>query len=443
MKPEPFLVQADNHTQQVITCSYADLLVKNFPISVVFFYRRSIPHDVLVDSLKKVLGDFPIFAGTLTNINGNLCIDCNNKGALLSVTEEAYTLDRVLEELPIIKRERLVDTINPKKAISNQSPIMTIKLSYFACGGMSLGVCWHHSIGDMHTFMCLMEAWSDIVNKKEYTLPLIVTHRNEYLERNLERNDNTIPGVRYLDKRELLRLVSYMIFSARNKLSLQLYFSENELKNMKQEFAAKTNKKLSKNDVLCAHLFSIISEVDAYKKTRYLSIVVNIRNRVNLPQNLLGNAFTSINMLPNQGIGPLELANDLRKSLDNFGHLYMDFFSTKDYIEQKGGVKRIDKFIVKGIDPGRRSLVITSWAKFGVYDVIFGESKPFFFTPLSDFPVPWISSIVEGFSNDGLLYSADLPTKLAKKLMQEDNLHKIHKYRDDKEVMPELAGKLG
>ena len=139
----------------------------------------------------------------------------------------------------------------------------------------------------------------------------------------------------------------------------------------------------------------------------------------------------------------LELANDLRKSLDNFGHLHMDFFSTKEYIEQKGGVKRIDKFVLKGVDPGRRGLVITSWAKFGVYDVVFGESKPFFFMPLSDFPVPWISSIVEGFSNDGLLYSADLPTKLAKKLMQEDNLNKIHKYRDDKEVMPELAGKLG
>ena len=121
MKSEPFLVQADNHTQQVITCSYADLLAKNFPISVVFFYRRSIPHDVLVDSLKKVLGDFPIFAGTLANINGNLCIDCNNKGALFSVAKEDCTLDQVLSELLIIKKERLVDTINPKKAMMETS----------------------------------------------------------------------------------------------------------------------------------------------------------------------------------------------------------------------------------------------------------------------------------------------------------------------------------
>ena len=129
MKSKTFLVQANNHTPQVITCSITDKLLRNFPVSVVFFYRKSIDYNLLVDALKKILSDFPIFAGTLTNINSNLCIDCNNKGVLFSITEEDCILEQFLDDFLIIKKERLVNTINSKKAISSQSPTMTIKLT--------------------------------------------------------------------------------------------------------------------------------------------------------------------------------------------------------------------------------------------------------------------------------------------------------------------------
>ena len=443
MKSETFLVQANNHTQQVITCAIIDQLVKNLPVPVVFFYRKNIHYQVLIDALKEVLSDFPIFAGTLQNINGNLSIDCNNKGVLFSVTKEDCTLDRVLNELPRIKKKRLVELINPKKVISHQSPIVTIKIVYFADGGMTLGVCWHHSIGDMHTFMCFMKAWSKAVNKEEYVLPLIVRERDEYLQTNLEKNDNTIPGVRYLNPRQMLGLLFYLLLPARNKSSLRFYFSENELKNMKQEFLERTNQKLSTNDVLCAHLFSIISELDAYNKKRYLSIAVNCRVRTKLPQNILGNFVSSINILTNQRADPFQLAKDLRASVDNFQRLHMNFFATKEYIEQNGGVGKIDRFVATNIDPLKRTLLVTNWANFGVYDITFGDSEPFYFTPFGDAPFPWLSVIVEGFSNDGLVYYVALPSKLAKKLMQDDNLRKIHQYRDQKEIMPELIGKLG
>ena len=88
-------------------------------------------------------------------------------------------------------------------------------------------------------------------------------------------------------------------------------------------------------------------------------------------------------------------------------------------------------------------MLVTNWVNFGVYNIIFGEAKPFFFSSFGDYPFPWLSSITEGFSNNGLVYSVLLPTKLAKKLMQNDSFRKIHKYRDQIEVMPELVGKLG
>ena len=441
MKSKTFLVQANNHTPQVITCSITDKLLRNFPVSVVFFYRKSIDYNLLVDALKKILSDFPIFAGTLTNINNNLCIDCNNKGILFSITKEDCTLEQVLNELLTIKKEKLVNTINPKNAISSQSPTMTIKLTYFTCGGMALGICWHHVIGDMHTFMCLMKAWSNTVKKKEYLLPLIVKERDKYLEENFKNHDNGIPGVIYLNTRKLLKLVFYLLFPARNQIALQIYFSENELKNMKQDFLAKTEQNLSTNDVLCAYLFSIISELDSSQEPKQLSIAVNYRSRINLPQNILGNFISIISVTSNQILDPFQLAKDLRTSLENFQSLHVNFWSTKKFIEQNGGIRKIDRFIDTNIDPFKKNLLITNWSNFGVYNITFGESEPIYFTPFGDSPFPWLSVIVEGFSNNGLVYSVALPSKLAKKLIQEDNLRKIHKYRDQKEVMPELIEK--
>ncbi|MEM9273071.1 MAG: acyltransferase [Cyanobacteria bacterium P01_F01_bin.143] len=443
MTSKTFLVQANRPTQKTINCTISDQLFKNIPVSVVFFYRKNTHQDLLIDVFKEVLSDFPVFAERLQNIDGNLAINCNNQGVLFSVAKDDMTLDNLLKELPIIKKKRLVDAIDPKKVISQQNPILTIKVIYFACGGMTLGLCWHHSIGDMYSFMCLMKAWSNKVNQKEYTLPLIVEERDKYLQENLEDNGNTTPNVRYLNTKKFLGFLFYLLFSARDKSSFGLYFSENELKNMKEQFSEKTGKKLSINDVLCAHLFSIISELDTYNKKRYLSIVVNYRNRVKLPQNILGNFISFINVLTDDGVKSFPLATELRASVNNFQRLHMSFFATKEYIEQNGGTKKIAQFIPIGIDPLNRTLLITNWSKFGVYDVTFGNSEPFYFTPFGNAPSPWLSVIVEGFSNKGLVYYVSLPKKLVKKLKQKDNIARIHQYRDQEDVLPELAEKLG
>ncbi|MEA5534979.1 acyltransferase [Crocosphaera sp. XPORK-15E] len=442
METATFLVQANNNNQQTIACSITDQLLKNLPVSVIFCYKKGIDNNLLIDSLKEVLSNFPLFAGTLININQILHIDCNNQGVHFSITKENGTLDQIIKELPTIQKKRLINTINPKKVISDQSPILTIKLTNFACGGMILGVCWHHSIGDMHTFMYLMKAWSNTLNKKEYVLPLIVKERDNYLQENLEKNSNIMPGVRYLNTRELFKLFSYFLLSARNKLSLQFYFSQNELNNMKKEFLERNQKKLSVNDVLCSHVFSIISDLDSYNTKRTLAILVDYRVRTNLPQNLLGNFISSIKILTDQNINCFQLATELRESVDNFQERHMDIFSTQEYIEKNGGIKKIDKFLKTSIDPINRTLLISNWTKLGVYDIIFENSKPFYFTPFGDYPFPWLSSVCEGFSNDGLLYSVILPSKLAKKLMQENNIQRIHKYRDQSEVMPTLVEQL-
>ena len=147
-------------------------------------------------------------------------------------------------------------------------------------------------------------------------------------------------------------------------------------------------------------------------------------------------------MFGDRGLETFEIAKNIKESIDNFAELHLDYFSTKKYIKQNGSSRKSDRFISTTIDPLKRTLLITNWSNFGVYDIVFGDSKPFFFSYFGNSPFPWLSSIVEGFDNQGLIYSVWLPKELAKKMMQEDNLNKMHQYRDREEILPEYVRKL-
>ena len=437
IKSDNFLVQANHFTPQTITCSITDQLL-NIPVPVCFFYKKSINHQTLIESLKTVLNDFPIFAGVLKISNWQLQIECNNQGIPFNVVNDVSTLNQILEDLPNLDNNRFIDTFDAKKSISNQSPITTIKLTYFSCGGMALGICWHHAIGDMHTFIQLMKAWSNVFNNKEYVLPLIVNDREAYLQTHLKPNQNTTSGVRYLSISELLKLIAYRPFAARTKTVLRFHFSDRELDNMKQVFSEINGESISKNAALCAHMMSLILKLDSGKERRQLSVVVNYRIKEKLPDAISGNFVTCVNLLVNRKTLSFQLAKELKTAVNHFQDLHMDFFPTKECIENKGGRKKLSRFASIFFNPLEKTLMVTNWSKFDVFDIVFGEAQPFYFTSLSNYPFSWLSSITNGFTNNGLIYSIHLPNKLANKLMQKHNLQQVHQYRDKEETGAEL-----
>ncbi len=436
---EPLLVQANRFTPQTITCSFTDQLLKNLPVPVCFFYKNSVEHPALIEALKVVLNDFPIFAGILTSIAGQLYIECNNQGVLFSVAKDESSINQLIAELPKTDKHKLINQLDGKKVIAQQSPVLTFKITYFACGGMAIGACWHHSIGDMHSFMQLMKAWANTFNAKEYAPPLLVNDRQTYLQAHLTPNQNITPGVRYLRISELLKLIAYRPFATRSKTILRFYFSESELQAMKQAFLAATGESVSKNNALCAHLFSLISKLDTGNNDRTLSIAVNYRAKEKLPPTIFGNFISSINLsIQRQTVEPFQLAKQLNAAVNQFSTLHMDFFSTQDFIAQKiGNNAKTNRLISTFVNPLKKTLLVTNWSGFGVYEVVFGQAQPFFFSSFSNYPFSWLSSITKGFANQGLIYSVHLPTALARKLMQAEVLHQVHKYRDKETIVPE------
>ncbi|MBE9060501.1 acyltransferase [cf. Phormidesmis sp. LEGE 11477] len=432
----PLLVRASQQTPQVITCSITDRFVERFSISVAFFYREKLSYKLLIVALEKVLIDFPIFSGRLKRVNNDLLIDCNNEGVQFSFCFENGSLVQALEDLSQTNLKKLVDPLIAKDVLAGQSPVLTIRFTQFDCEGTALGICWHHSLGDMHTFMRFMKAWSATVNGEKYAPPLVAKDRHSYFQRRITRKEKASSSVRYLKLEEWLRLTCYMITTGRQKTSIKIYFSDNEIENMKRVFSRQARQALSRNDVLCAHLFGLITDLDNYKEDRCLAIALNYRNRTGLSQGLLGNLIDTVDIVLPQDACPFVVAQAIRKGIENFETEHLSVMSTHRYVEDNGGVRKIQRFVSRGVDPMRRSILMTNWSKFGVYDISFLEANPLYFTSVDDLPVPWICTIVEGFSNQGLICSAHLPAKLVQKLKQPNMLKRLHQYRDPKETHP-------
>jgi len=438
------LLKAKSHSHQLIKCSVLDQFLQNLPVPVVFFYKKAVDPDLLKNSLQKTLEDFPLFSGRLKVVDGRLYIDCNNTGVSFSIKKQDITMDQLLEKLFEVKKELLIDIIRPKEALSSQGPVFSVKINYFSCGGMSLGLCWHHSIGDMHTFMQFMRAWSNITSGKSHFAPLIVEKRDDYFQK-LVKDDNStgVPNIRYLSLKEMLQYALYIMFSGKKQLQLSFYFTDEELIRMKNDMQDKTDQKLSTNDVLCAHVFSTINQIDDYKKQKYLSIAVNVRSRLDLPQNLLGNCVQPLDLLCDPDIDPVSIATNIRKALNNFKQDYRNlYFLMIKFVREHGDVNKIGRFIPKALDPINRNLLISSWSNFGVYEISFLDVYPFLFFTFGEYPFPWISSIFEGFSRTGLIYNVFLPTDLGNKIIQKDSLTLMHKYRSDKDKISETISRL-
>lgn len=430
--------QPNPQTSQTVTCSILDQLTKNLSVPVVFFYREHLDAAALIDSLEVVLNDFPIFSGRFRETSHSLVLECNNAGVRFSQRVERGSLEQLLRDLPTIDKKRLVDELDPKRTIARQGPVLTVKLTRFNNGGTALGLCWHHALGDMHTLICFMKAWSAAASRAQYDLPLTIKDRAVYIQSHLSNNKNDTPSVRYLDDKSIWKLAWYIMFQARRKTVVNFYFSADELSRMKQTFSQKANRLLSSNDVLCAHLCSWIAHFDSEQLERYLAIIVNYRSRTQLSTSALGNFFETIQIPISKGAEPYQLAQTIRNTVDSFEAQHLSYFSICEYIEQNGGEKEISRFLHKGVDPINKTLFTTNWSNFGVYDVAFSGSKPFFFTSFMFIgePFPWLSWMVEGCSNQGLIYSAVLPSKLMRKLTQTSSLRALHQYRDSDYTLP-------
>ncbi|WP_438464197.1 acyltransferase [Marinomonas sp. PE14-40] len=134
------LVKAHQHSSRVIHCNAFDEVLREVPVSVAFYYKKSLNAGELKLALEAVLESFDLFAGRLSYLDGDFCIDCRNQGVSFSTQDHDFTMTQLLRDQFATKNnEILFDLINPKTVIKKQEAVLTIKVNYFEDGGMCLG----------------------------------------------------------------------------------------------------------------------------------------------------------------------------------------------------------------------------------------------------------------------------------------------------------------
>lgn len=410
-------IQASNHEPQEIKCTFVDHFLVTMPIPVVFFYHRTIPSELIIESMRSVLSNFPIFAGTFLFRDDQLFIDCNNQGVRVKIVHSpARMLDR-------FQKGSYVDPLYPKK---KGSPVLSVQLNYFA-DGMAIGFVWNHALGDMATFMAFLKALSACAKNQSYSSPLILKNRDDVTQGKKECGEGQLKQMNLFDT---LRLLKEVITPQKNT---QIYFDAEEVDRLRNSLCHDLGYKISRNTAICAHLFETLSRAEAGRKSA--TIAINFRSHLKVVPNSLGNFVTSAMISLEHSPFLQTIAASIHESITNFKP---DFFDLTTLIEKVGGPRKIRRLIPKFLLPQAKNLLTSNWTNFGAFSIDFGVEAPFLSLPIGKSPLPWVMNIIEGINNQGLLISLCLPSAATRRLLHPQHIHHLHRFRSHSEpALPE------
>lgn len=107
-------------------------------------------------SLSDTLTEFYPLAG---RINGQTSIDCNDEGIYYSEAR----IDIFLSDLIKSQDLAVIDELVPCKSngnVSHEKEMVRVQVTFFNCGGLAIGICQSHRIGDGCTLSTFIKSWA-------------------------------------------------------------------------------------------------------------------------------------------------------------------------------------------------------------------------------------------------------------------------------------------
>jgi Transferase family len=413
-------------------------MLADIPVSVVYFFPQPLDEDRLAAGLAVALNHLPVFGGRLrTRADDTLEIVCGNTGVPMTTYDVDETLAEAIGHVALAA-SGYVDHIDASAARTGDHPLLTIRVSRLSDGSTALGCSWHHSVGDMQSFLILMRLWSAAVEGLPLPDVLVVPDRDAYLDDALPSQDSGRPGFRLPGDDEAAALQREVMVAGRANRTVQVYLGAEEVSRMRQKFSAEVGRALSVNDVLCAHLVTTVRQLDDDVEDRFLAIPVNVRRLLDLPATLIGNVLGEIHLRAAGGGAPETLAADIRAAVGDFAGTHLNLRANQAFLASVGP-SRFRECVPVGFDPMHKTFTVSNWSRFGAYDIVFGGQQPVLFSPAANLQLPWVSWLIEGFENTGFLYTVVLPAKLAARLRGDTGRAALHRYREPGDPLPVLA----
>ncbi|MER7755600.1 acyltransferase [Kitasatospora sp. NPDC097643] len=434
------VVRAGRAPGTVLRCGLMDTMLADLAVSVVLCFEQPLDEDRLAAGLARALDRVPVFAGRLRTEGDVLEVVCDDAGVPL----EEYTVDGTLAEAmgrATAAGSGLVDPVDAPAARTGGRPLLTVRVTRTADGGTVLGCSWHHAIGDLHSFMLLLRAWSAAVEGADPAPAELVRDQDTLLRRVLPAEDCGRPGFRLPGAAEAELLAREVAAGPRANRIVQIYFADAEVERMRTEFSAAAGRRLSAGDVLCAHLLATLRELDGDGAERWLTVPVNARRWLGLSPDLVGNLLSEVHLPYRPADGPAALAGALRKAVEEFPTAHLNLRTNLDFLAALGPA-RLRDCVPLGFDPAARRFSFSNWSRFGVYRLRFQGQSPVLFGPAANYPLPWVCWTVEGFHGAGLLSTVVLPARLAARVRGAAGRAALHRFRVAADELPAPAATL-
>ncbi|KZV19482.1 shikimate O-hydroxycinnamoyltransferase-like [Dorcoceras hygrometricum] len=386
--------------------SNVDLVVPNFHTPSVYFYRRTGEADffdanVLKVALGRALVPFYPMAGRLKrDEDGRIEIDCNAEGVLFVEAECDGVVDDFGDFAPTLELRRLIPAVDYSLGISSY-PLLVLQVTYFKCGGVSLGVGMQHHAADGFSGLHFINTWSDMARGLDITV-------QPFIDRTLLRaRDPPQPQFKHIEYQPPPSMKVTTKPDACPETAVSMFkLTRNQLNNLKSKSKEQGNTvTYSSYEMLAGHIWRCACKARGLPQDQntklYIATDGRSRLRPSLPTGYFGNViFTATPVAVSGDLETKPVWYSASKIHDALARMDNDYLrSALDYLELQPDLKAL----VRGAHTFRcPNLGITSWSRLPIHDADFGWGRPIFMGP-GGIAYEGLSFILPSPTNDGSL----------------------------------------
>ncbi|CAL9771421.1 unnamed protein product, partial [Musa acuminata subsp. burmannicoides] len=373
--------------------SNLDLVVPQFHTPSVYFYRPNgsrgfFDAAVLRSALARALVPFYPMAGRLgRGEDGRVEIDCNGEGVLFVEAEAPdATVDDFGDFAPTMEMKQLIPHVDYTGDISS-FPLLVLQVTYFKCGGVSLGVGMQHQVADGFSGLHFINSWSDIARGLDVAVP-------PFMDRSilLARDPPTpyFPHVEYHPAPHMKRHhrpgAEDSVEAPTAAAAVDIFkLTKAQLSLLKLK-APPGPASYSTYALLAAHVWRcacVARGLPPDQPTKmYIATDGRQRLRPALPEGYFGNVIFTTTPIATagevaaEGCGPAPAAGRIQAALARMDEPYLR--SALDYLELQPDLAAL----VRGAHTFRcPNIGLTSWVRLPIHDADFGWGRPVFMGP--------------------------------------------------------------
>lgn len=382
------LPRSRTHTSPTKLClSILDRVHDSWYLTTVYFYKPNgsanfFSFDILTEALSAALVPFYPLAGRLQkDDNGRLEVNCCGAGVLfVKAAADSIMGEYIDESNPHPKLSELVPKQDEAQDKSTW-PLAHLQVTFFQCGGVSLGVGVHHQIADGLGWLHFVNTWADLARG---VTPKV---QPSFDRTPLQARSPPMP-VPLEFRFPKIAHQSGQNEPAMNKLAVKTFkFSKESLQELKAASNNSSEVKYTTHEMLTAHVWKCYCKACDLSADQETLILIPVDGRTRLipplSQAYCGNAiFLATTSLSAGQIVANPLYSTASKIRDTVAKMDNEFLrSSIDFLEIMFANKPSDPTDDPQPSGGCPNLHLVSWAKLPMYEADFGWGKPFFLTP--------------------------------------------------------------